>query len=131
MTMMTMMTMMTKREGTNYTGANLASPAMKQRQTILTSWLLVVFVTIIIIIFCSIIIITIMMEIALVTFFKNHGEICSKVKEKVTRMTSYATHQLVKSETNGGWSHLAPNLLTAAPKIAIKLSPKTAGVPLP
>ena len=51
-------------------------------------------------------------------------------------MTLYATHQLVKSETNGWWStshlsqwsHLAPDLLTAAPKIAIKLSPKTPGV---
>ena len=50
--------------------ANLASPAMKQRQTILTSWPSVVFVTIIIIIFCSIIIV-IMIEIVLVTLTKN------------------------------------------------------------
>ena len=51
--------------------ANLASPAMKQRQTILTSWQSVVFVTIIIIIFCSIIIIVIVIEIVLVTLTKN------------------------------------------------------------
>ena len=52
-------------------------------------------------------------------------------QKKVTQMTLYATHQLVKSETIGWWSHLAPDLLTAAPKIAIKLSPKTPGVLLP
>ena len=77
-------------------------------------------------------IIVIMIEIVLVTLTKNTGvkswRDLFKDKRKVTRMTLYATHQLVKSETIGWWSHLAPDLLTAAPKIAIKLSPKTPGV---
>ena len=114
--------------------ANLASPAMKQRQTILTSWPSVVFVTIIIIIFFSIIIV-IIVEIVLVTLAKNacvkSWRDLFKDIRKVTQMTLYATHQLVKSETNGWRSHLAPNLLTAAPKTAMKLSLKTAGVLLP
>ena len=68
--MTTMMTMMTKRGRANYMDANLASPAMKQRQTILTRWPSVVFVTIIIIIFFSIIIV-IVIKIVLVTLTKN------------------------------------------------------------
>ena len=81
------------------------------------------------------IIIVIVIKIVLVTLTKNTGvkswRDLFKDKRKVTQMTLYATHQLVKSETIGWWSHLAPDLLTAAPKIAIKLSPKTPGVLLP